>query len=31
MMQLRAPAILVAARPHGENAVIARMLTADPA
>lgn len=28
-MQLRAPAILVAARPHGENAVIARMLTAE--
>ncbi len=26
-MQLRAPAILVAARPHGETAVIARMLT----
>ncbi len=28
-MQLRAPAILVAARPHGENAVIVRMLTAE--
>ena len=28
-MQLRVPAILVAARPHGENAVIARMLTAE--
>lgn len=28
-MHLRAPAILVAARPHGETAVIARMLTAD--
>ena len=27
MLQLRAPAILVAARPHGETAVIARMLT----
>ncbi|MCA0977862.1 recombination protein O N-terminal domain-containing protein [Qipengyuania flava] len=26
-MQLRAPAILIAARPHGETAVIARMLT----
>lgn len=26
-MHLRAPAILVAARPHGETAVIARMLT----
>ena len=26
-MQLRAPAILVASRPHGETAVIARMLT----
>ncbi|MCP5397184.1 MAG: recombination protein O N-terminal domain-containing protein [Sphingomonadaceae bacterium] len=26
-MNLRAPAILVAARPHGETAVIARMLT----
>ena len=26
-MQLRAPAILVAARPHGETAVIARLLT----
>ncbi len=26
-MQLRAPAILLAARPHGETAVIARMLT----
>lgn len=28
-MNLRAPAILVASRPHGETAVIARMLTAD--
>lgn len=28
-MQLRAPAILVAARPHGETAVIARVLTED--
>ena len=28
-MHLRAPAILVAARPHGETAVIARMLTED--
>lgn len=28
-MQLSAPAILVAARPHGETAVIARMLTED--
>lgn len=26
-MQLRAPAILVASRPHGENAAIARFLT----
>lgn len=26
-MQLRAPAILLAARPHGETAVVARMLT----
>lgn len=26
-MQLRAPAVLVAARPHGETAVIARLLT----
>lgn len=26
-MQLRAPAILIATRPHGETAVIARMLT----
>lgn len=26
-MQIRAPAILLAARPHGETAVIARMLT----
>lgn len=26
-MQLRAPAILVAARPHGETAVVARLLT----
>ena len=26
-MQLKAPAIVLAARPHGENAVIARMLT----
>ena len=26
-MQLAAPAILIAARPHGETAVIARMLT----
>ncbi len=26
-MQLRAPAVLIAARPHGETAVIARMLT----
>ncbi|MDP4540980.1 DNA repair protein RecO C-terminal domain-containing protein [Qipengyuania sp. DY56-A-20] len=28
-MQLRAPAILVAARPHGETAVIARVMTQD--
>lgn len=28
-MRIRAPAILVAARPHGETAVIARLLTAD--
>lgn len=28
-MQLSAPAILVAARPHGETGVIARMLTAE--
>ncbi|HSG33894.1 MAG TPA: recombination protein O N-terminal domain-containing protein [Sphingomonadaceae bacterium] len=28
-MNLRAPAILCAARPHGETAVIARLLTAD--
>lgn len=28
-MHLRAPAILLAARPHGETAVIARLLTAD--
>ncbi|MDC0887062.1 recombination protein O N-terminal domain-containing protein [Altererythrobacter sp.] len=28
-MQLRAPAILIAARPHGETAVIARLLTAE--
>lgn len=28
-MDLRAPAILVAARPHGETAVIARMMTAE--
>lgn len=28
-MHLRAPAILCAARPHGETAVIARLLTAD--
>lgn len=28
-MNLRAPAILVAARPHGETAVIARLLTED--
>ncbi len=28
-MQLRAPAIVCAARPHGETAVIARMLTAE--
>lgn len=28
-MHLRAPAILVAARPHGETAVIVRMLTAE--
>ena len=28
-MHLRAPSILVAARPHGETAVIARMLTED--
>lgn len=28
-MEIRAPAILCAARPHGETAVIARMLTAD--
>jgi DNA repair protein RecO (recombination protein O) len=28
-MHLRAPAILLAARPHGETAVIARMLTAE--
>lgn len=27
MMHLRAPAILIAARPHGETAVIARLLT----
>ena len=26
-MQIRAPAILLAARPHGETAVVARMLT----
>ena len=26
-MQLRAPAILLAARPHGETAVVARLLT----
>ena len=29
-MHLRAPAIVCAARPHGETAVIARVLTADP-
>src|SRR6478752_7834847 len=28
-MQLRAPAILLAARPHGETAVVARMLTGE--
>ncbi|MFC3100817.1 DNA repair protein RecO [Altererythrobacter lauratis] len=28
-MQLRAPAILVATRPHGETAVVARFLTAE--
>ena len=28
-MHIRAPAILVAARPHGETAVVARLLTAD--
>ena len=28
-MHIRAPAILLAARPHGESAVVARMLTAD--
>jgi DNA repair protein RecO (recombination protein O) len=28
-MHLRAPAILLAARPHGETAVVARMLTAE--
>jgi DNA repair protein RecO (recombination protein O) len=28
-MQVRAPAIVCAARPHGESAVIARLLTAD--
>jgi DNA repair protein RecO (recombination protein O) len=28
-MHLRAPAILLAARPHGETAVVARLLTAD--
>jgi DNA repair protein RecO (recombination protein O) len=28
-MQLRAPAIIVAARPHGETAVIVRMMTAE--
>ena len=28
-MHIRAPAILLAARPHGETAVVARMLTAD--
>ena len=28
-MQLRAPAILIAARPHGETAVIARLFTAE--
>jgi len=28
-MQIRAPAILLAARPHGESAVIARMLTGE--
>jgi DNA repair protein RecO (recombination protein O) len=28
-MHLRAPAILLAARPHGETAVVARMLTED--
>lgn len=28
-MQLRAPAILLAARPHGETAVVARLLTAE--
>ena len=28
-MHIRAPAILTAARPHGETAVIARLLTAD--
>lgn len=28
-MELRAPAILVAARPHGETGVIARMMTGD--
>jgi len=28
-MHLRAPAILIAARPHGETAVVARMLTAE--
>ena len=28
-MQIRAPALLVAARPHGETAVVARFLTAE--
>ena len=28
-MQLRAPALLIASRPHGETAVIARLLTED--
>jgi len=28
-MQIRTPAVLVAARPHGETAVVARFLTAD--
>lgn len=28
-MQVRAPAVLIAARPHGETAVVARMLTGE--
>lgn len=28
-MQIRAPAVLIAARPHGETAVVARMLTGE--